>query len=238
LNFETIRTGLAGARSLVILTGAGISAESGVPIFRGPGGLWREHRPEDLATPEAFEANPRLIWEWYQWRRQKIAQARPNPGHEALVTLEQRSADFTLITQNVDGLHSLAGSRNVLEVHGNLWRTRCLSCHEIRENRDPDIALLPPRCACEGMLRPDVVWFGERLPPEMLERSVRAVDACEFMLVIGTSGVVQPAASWALAALERGATVVEVNPEPTPLSALATHHLRGKAAELLPRLVA
>lgn len=237
MSLEAIRAHLASARSLVALTGAGISAESGVPVFRGPGGLWREHRPEDLATPEAFEENPLLVWEWYQWRRQKIAQARPNPGHQALVALERRSADFTLITQNVDGLHSLAGSRNPLEIHGNLWRTRCLSCREVRENRDCEMAPLPPRCACQGLLRPDVVWFGERLPEEIHERSLQAVESCDLLLVIGTSAVVQPAASWALTALSRGARVVEINPEPTPLSPLVTHHVPGKAGELLPQLL-
>jgi NAD-dependent deacetylase len=236
VSVEAVRGLLASARSVVVLTGAGISAESGVPTFRGPGGLWRDRRPEDLATPEAFAGDPRLVWEWYDWRRRKIAEAGPNLGHYALVTLEKRAPDLTLITQNVDGLHPLAGSRNVLEIHGNLWRTRCLSCHEVRESREP-IARIPPRCSCEGLLRPDVVWFGEALPYDLLKRALRAVEACDVMLVVGTSGVVQPAASMADQALARGAPVVEVNLDPTPLSERATHVLRGRAGEILPRLI-
>jgi len=237
VSVEAVRALLAPARSVVVLTGAGISAESGVPTFRGPGGLWRDYRAEDLATPEAFARDPRLVWEWYEWRRRTIAEARPNLGHYALVTLEKRAPDLTLITQNVDGLHPLAGSRNVLEIHGNLWRTRCLSCREVRENREP-VARIPPRCACEGLLRPDVVWFGEPLPYDLLKRSIRAVEACDVMLVVGTSSLVQPAASMAGEALARGTPVVEINLDPTPLSERATHFLKGKAGEILPRLIA
>lgn len=237
MSVEAVRELLAGARSVVVLTGAGISAESGVPTFRGPGGLWKEYRAEDLATPEAFAKDPRLVWEWYDWRRKKVAEAKPNLGHYALVTIEKRVPELTLITQNVDGLHPLAGSRNLLEIHGNLWRTRCLSCREVREDREP-LARIPPRCSCEGLLRPDVVWFGEPLPVELLERALRAVDAADLMLVIGTSGLVQPAASMADQALASGAAVVEINLDPTPLSGHATHVLRGKAGEILPRLIA
>ena len=238
MSLEAVRALLPGARSIAVLTGAGISAESGVPTFRGPGGLWRDFRPEDLATPEAFARDPRLVWEWYDWRRQKISAAKPNLGHYALVTLEKRSPDFALITQNVDGLHPLAGSRNLLEIHGNLWRTRCLSCREVRENREPQLARLPPRCPCEGLLRPDVVWFGEPLPYDLLKRAIRAVEACDLMLVVGTSGLVQPAASMADSALDRGVPVVEINLDPTPLSDRATYVLHGKAGEILPKLIA
>jgi NAD-dependent deacetylase len=237
VSLEAVRALLGPARSIVVLTGAGISAESGVPTFRGPGGLWREHRPEDLATPEAFADDPRLVWEWYDWRRRKIAEAQPNLGHYALVTLEKRTPDLTLLTQNVDGLHPLAGSRNVLEIHGSLWRTRCLSCREVKEHREP-LSRIPPRCPCEGLLRPDVVWFGEPLPFDLLKRAIRAVESCDLMLVVGTSGLVQPAASMADQALERGIPVVELNLDPTPLSGRATHALRGKAGELLPALLA
>ena len=236
MSVEAVRGLLASARSVVVLTGAGISAESGVPTFRGPGGLWRDYRPEDLATPEAFANDPRLVWEWYEWRRRKIADAAPNLGHYALVTLEKRVPDLALITQNVDGLHPLAGSRNVLEIHGSLWRTRCLSCHDVRENRAP-LARIPPRCSCEGLLRPDVVWFGEALPYDLLKRALRAVESCDVMLVVGTSSLVHPAASMADQALARGTPVVEVNLEPTPLSDRATHVLHGKAGEILPRLI-
>jgi NAD-dependent deacetylase len=238
VSLEAVRILLERARSIIVLSGAGISAESGVPTFRGPGGLWRDFRAEDLATPEAFAKDPRLVWEWYDWRRQKIAAAKPNLGHYALVTLEKRSPDLTLVTQNVDGLHLLAGSRNVLEIHGSLWRTRCLSCREVREDREPKLARLPPRCSCEGLLRPDVVWFGEPLPYDLLKRSIRAVEACDVMLVVGTSGLVQPAGSMADGALARGAPVVEINLDPTPLSERATHVLRGRAGEILPKLIA
>jgi NAD-dependent deacetylase len=238
VSLEAVRSLLAAARSIVVLTGAGISAESGVPTFRAAGGLWRQFRAEDLATPEAFANDPRLVWEWYEWRRQKIAPAAPNLGHFALVTLEKRAPELTLITQNVDGLHPAAGTRNLLEIHGNLWRTRCLSCGEVRENREAPLARIPPRCACEGLLRPDVVWFGETLPEDLLVRAIRAVDACDLMLVVGTSGLVQPAASMADSALARGAPVVEINLDPTPLSDRATHTLHGKAGELLPKLIA
>jgi NAD-dependent deacetylase len=234
---DVVRALLARARNIVALTGAGCSAESGVPTFRGPGGLWRNFRPEDLATPEAFERDPRLVWEWYDWRRGLIAQASPNPGHAALAALEARGPGLTLITQNVDGLHSLAGSRSLLEIHGSLWRTRCLSCSEIREDRETLPRALPPRCPCGGLLRPDVVWFGESLPVDLVHRSIRAVDGCDLMLVVGTSSLVQPAASFADAALARGVPVVEINLDPTPLSSRATHVLQGRSGEILPRLI-
>jgi NAD-dependent deacetylase len=234
---DRVRSRVAGARSIVVLSGAGISAESGIPTFRGPGGLWRDRRPEDLATPEAFERDPRLVWEWYDWRRGLIAPAKPNLGHYALVTLEKRAAELTLLTQNVDGLHAAAGSRRVLEIHGSLWRTRCLSCHEVREDRRVPLARLPPRCACEGLLRPDVVWFGEALPLDVLRSAYRALDLCDLMLVVGTSGVVQPAASFAEKVIARGKPVVELNLEPTPLTTLCTYALHGKSGDILPGLL-
>jgi NAD-dependent deacetylase len=237
VSVEAVRALLAQARSVVALTGAGCSAESGVPTFRGPGGLWRTFRPEDLATPEAFANDPLLVWEWYDWRRGLIAEAKPNPGHDALAALERRAPELTLITQNVDGLHARAGSRRLLDIHGSLWRTRCLSCGDVRENREATLPELPPRCACGGLLRPDVVWFGEPLPEDLVARSIQAVDACDLMLVIGTSSLVQPAASFADAALGRGVPVVEINLDPTPLSGVATHVLRGRSGDLLPRLI-
>ena len=237
MSVDAVRALLAGARSIAVLTGAGISAESGVPTFRGPGGLWRQYRPEDLATPEAFENDPRLVWEWYDWRRGLIADARPNPGHAALAELERRAPGFTLITQNVDGLHVLAGSRAVLEIHGSLWRTRCLGCGGVREERARTLAPLPPRCGCGGLLRPDVVWFGEALPEDLLRRSFAALGACDLLLVVGTSGLVQPAASFADAALARGVPVVEINLDPTPLSGRATVSLQGRSGDLLPQLI-
>lgn len=237
MRLDAVRSLLDKARSIAVLTGAGISAESGVPTFRGPGGLWRDYRAEDLATPEAFERDPRLVWEWYDWRRQKIAGAKPNLGHYALVTLEKRAPELTLITQNVDGLHALAGSLNILEIHGCLWRTRCCTCREILENRESPLRAVPPRCFCEGLLRPDVVWFGEPLPLDLMRRAYRAIENADVMLVIGTSGVIQPAASMATMALERGLPVVEINADPTPLTERATVALQGKAGEILPRLI-
>ena len=237
-DLPAVRSLVSGARSIVVLTGAGVSAESGVPTFRGPGGLWRDFRPEDLATPEAFERDPRLVWEWYEWRRAKIASAEPNLGHYALVTLEKRVPEFTLVSQNVDGLHARAGSRGLLEIHGSLWRTRCLACGDVREDRRTPLPSLPPRCPCGGPLRPDVVWFGEALPGELLERAVAALEVCDLMLVVGTSGLVQPAASMGERVLARGVPVVEVNADPTPRSARYTHSLLGRSGDLLPRLLA
>lgn len=233
---EAARTRLASAKSPTALTGAGVSAESGVPTFRGADGLWRNFRPEDLATPEAFQRDPVLVWQWYDWRRSLIADIEPNPAHHALAELEKRSSSFTLITQNVDGLHELAGSSKVLELHGSIWRVRCTGCAVTSSNRDVPIEI-PPKCPCGGLLRPDVVWFGEMLPEEVLEAAFVASASTDFMIVAGTSGVVQPAASLAVRARNSGAFVVEVNPEETPLSSVADLRLPGKAAELLPRLL-
>ncbi len=221
---------------VTVLTGAGISAESGIPTFRGEGGLWRNFRPEQLATPAAFRRDPALVWEWYDWRRGLIGACAPNAAHEALAEMEAALSDFTLITQNVDGLHQAAGSRNVLELHGSIWRVRCTGCGKIAEDRRVPLPEIPPRCPeCGGLLRPDVVWFGESLPQEVLEAAWAAAARCRLMLVIGTSAVVQPAGSLPLVALENGARIVEINPAETPLSARAHEVLRGPAAELLPR---
>jgi len=222
---------------VAVLTGAGISAESGVPTFRGEGGLWRQHRPEELATPEAFEQDPRLVWEWYDWRRGLIGACRPNQAHHTLADMEAQLPDFTLITQNVDGLHHMAGSRQVLELHGNIWRLRCLREGTSYEDRRTPLPELPPRCAhCGALLRPDVVWFGEPLPSEILEAAFAAAAACQVMLVVGTSAVVQPAASLPLIARQNGAAIIEVNPQATPLSPFADLVLRQPAAQALPRL--
>jgi NAD-dependent deacetylase len=235
---EQARQWLQSASSVVVLTGAGISAESGVPTFRGPGGLWRERRPEELATPEAFDRDPRLVWEWYEWRRSVLAKAEPNAGHRALVRLENRAARFTLVTQNVDGLHDRAGSRNVVKLHGDIWTVACLGCG--RESRDERIPLpeLPPRCECGGMLRPGVVWFGEPLPQEAWERAERATEEAEVFLVVGTSAVVYPAAGLVPLAKARGARVIECNMEETPFSSSLDRSLRGRAGEILPALIA
>jgi NAD-dependent deacetylase len=228
---------LRTARRVVALTGAGISAESGVPTFRGPGGLWRQYRPEDLATPEAFARDPQLVWEWYAWRRETIAPLRPNAAHDALALLEKRSPEFLLATQNVDGLHAAAGSRRIVELHGTIWRLRCTSCDHERDDRRVPLAEIPPRCDCGALLRPGVVWFGEALPEEAVTTAFEAAQAADVVLVIGTSSLVYPAAALPQAARAAGAFVVEINPEPTPLTPLADVSLRGTAVALVPAIV-
>lgn len=227
------------AQRIAVLTGAGISAESGVPTFReAQTGLWSRYAPEQLATPEAFRRDPRLVWEWYAWRQQLVRQAQPHPGHTALVELEQHVSDFVLITQNVDGLHRRAGSHQVLELHGNLFRAKC--CDEdlpIETWEDSDD--LPPRCPhCGGQLRPDVVWFGEMLPASVLRAAEQAAASAEVFFSIGTSSLVYPAAELPVLALRTGAVVVEINPQPTPLTPHATFSLHGMAGVVLPALVA
>lgn len=222
----------------VALTGAGTSAESGVPTFRdAQTGLWERFRPEELATPEAFRAHPRRVWEWYAWRRRLVATARPNAGHHALVDLAGRVPAFTLITQNVDGLHQRAGSTGVIELHGNLTRRRCSAGCGVMEPADEDRRTPPPCPRCGAPLRPDVVWFGEPLPADALEAAWQAAEGCDVFLSLGTSALVQPAASLPQVAASRGAVLLEVNPEETPLSHRAHAAVRGGFAELLPRLV-
>ena len=232
-----VKEKLSTAGAITVLTGAGISADSGVPTFRGADGLWRNFRAEDLATPEAFERDPRLVWEWYNWRRELIATKQPNEAHRALVELERRGRRFWLITQNVDGLHRMAGSRNLSEIHGNIWRVRCTACGSIEENRDVPIAILPTCRSCRGLLRPHIVWFGESLFSEDLSRCATALRACEVLLVVGTSGVVYPAAGFASAAKQAGAFVAEINLEPTPQSGLVDCSLQGRAKEIVPLLL-
>ena len=228
---------LRGASSVAALTGSGISAESGVPTFRdAQTGLWARYDPQELATPEAFARDPELVWKWYAWRRSLVEVARPNAGHRALADLERRVPVFSLVTQNVDGLHQEAGSANVVELHGNIRRSRCPAENVPVEPDDTDH--LPPLCPnCGSPLRPDVVWSGEALPVAGLEAASEAARSCDLLLSVGTSGLVYPAASLPYEALERGATVVEINPEATPLSASAGFSLRGRAGEVLPRLV-
>jgi len=228
---------LRGARRVVALTGAGVSAESGVPTFRGAEGLWRNFRPEELATPQAFARDPVLVWEWYDWRRQKVSACSPNEGHRALAALGCRSFAFDLVTQNVDGLHRLAGSSPVLELHGSLWNLRCVSCSRNREDRRVPLPSIPPRCECGGLERPGVVWFGEALPGGVLSHAFEAASRADVFLVVGTSALVHPAASLPEVAGEQGALVVEVNPELTPLSGLVDLRLAGPSAQILPRIL-
>ncbi len=219
---------------LSVLTGAGISAESGIPTFRGQNGLWKQFRAEELATPEAFERNPKLVWEWYDWRRRIIAEREPNPGHLVLARWEREFPGFILITQNVDGLHRRAGSKSILELHGNIWQVRCLKEGTVRDNFESPLTTIPPVCpTCGSLLRPNVVWFGEALPRDILEKAYAASSKAELMFVIGTSAYVYPAASLPLVAAEAGAKIVEINPDYTPLSASADYILRGKAGEVL-----
>jgi NAD-dependent deacetylase len=228
---------LREARRILVLTGAGVYAESGVPTFRGPGGLWRQFRPEDLATPEAFARDPRLVWEWYAWRRETIAPLRPNAAHEALAALEARTPEYLLATQNVDGLHAAAGSRRMVELHGTIWRLRCTSCAHAGEDRRVPMEPVPPRCACGALLRPDVVWFGEALPEAEVARAFEAARQADVALVVGTSSLVYPAAALPQVARQSGAFVIEVNPEATPLTPIADVSLRGSAASVVPALV-
>ena len=222
---------------MAVLAGAGVSAQSGVPTFRGAGGLWRNFRPEELATPAAFTRDPKLVWEWYDWRRSVVAGAEPNAGHRALAELERRKQHFWLITQNVDGLHERAGSRRLLHLHGDIWRLRRVGCGREEQNRQVPIEPLPPRCPCGGLMRPGVVWFGEALPTETLEAAFQAARCADLFMALGTSSVVYPAAALPRMALEHGARVIEVNLEPTELSSAAGISLRGKTGELLPQIV-
>jgi NAD-dependent deacetylase len=224
---------------VTVLTGAGISAESGVPTFRDAlTGLWAQYRAEELATPEAFARNPALVWDWYRMRRELVARVQPNAGHRALVAMEREVPDFVLITQNVDGLHQRAGSTTPIELHGNIGRARCSREHTTVERWD-ESADSPPRCgSCGGFLRPDVVWFGEILPPEALRAAELAARNCDLLLSVGTSNLVEPAASlpWRAAAAGAEVAVVNVSMEGQRLGP-GIHHLIGPAGQLLPALV-
>ena len=233
-----LKAQLAAARRPRALTGAGVSAESGIPTFRGPGGLWKSFRPEDLATPQAFARDPKLVWEWYDWRRGLIARAKPNAGHAVLAGLQKANPEFWLITQNVDALHQKAGSKRVLELHGSIWRTSCTACPKHHQDLRVPILPLPPKCGdCGGLLRPGVVWFGEPLPEGTFDFALRLAENADLFLVIGTSGVVEPAASLARAAKAAGAFVAEINPEPSALTDSADLFIKGKSAEVLAQVV-
>ena len=225
------------AQNLAVLTGAGVSAESGVPTFRGSDGLWKKYRATDLATPEAFKKDPELVWEFYNWRRELIGKVKPNPAHYALAELERKKSDFILITQNVDGLHLAAGSKNVLEIHGSIWRVKCTKCEFQAEDRRVPLPKLPTCPQCGALLRPAVVWFGEALDFHILEKAFQASKECDLMLVIGTSAMVHPAASLSLEAKSGGARVIEINLEETPQTSQLDLTILGKAGEILPEIV-
>lgn len=233
-------TALQRANRVCVLTGAGVSAESGVPTFRASDGLWEGHRIEDVASPFGFERDPRLVWNFYNARRANVKTVQPNAGHRALVKLEERWGErFALVTQNVDGLHRVAGTKNLLEIHGSLYRTRCTKCREVV---DQGLATLPeiPECHCGAMLRPDIVWFHESLPEDVWEAAQMAASECDVLLVVGTSAVVHPAASLvpiAKGTRSPGATVIEVNLSQTEASSLADIGLYGPSGQVLPRLV-
>lgn len=236
---EALVERVAAARHVMVLTGAGMSAESGVPTFReAQTGLWARFRPEDLATREAFEADPETVWSWYEWRRDLVAKAAPHPGHLALARLARRVPQLTLVTQNVDGLHARAGSADVVEFHGNLFANSCLKAgHPVTGVPRP--CPRPPSCpSCGAPVRPAVVWFGEAIPVRALERAMAAAIDCQVFLSVGTSSLVYPAAGLAHHALGSGATTVEINPQPTGFAALAAFSLRHPAGEILPALLA
>jgi NAD-dependent deacetylase len=232
---EDLKKILRSIEYITILTGAGVSAESGIPTFRdAQTGLWSRYDPHELASPQAFQKNPKLVWEWYQWRRDLILRSNPNPAHIAIAHIEKHIPKFTLITQNVDGLHEAAGSRNILELHGNIHRTKCFNENIIIEEWK-DTAEIPPRCPnCGGYLRPDVVWFGEILSPDILGKANLAASKCEIFISVGTSGIVEPAASLPSIALRSGAIFIEVNTGETPLSRFADYVFRIAAGKILP----
>jgi NAD-dependent deacetylase len=230
---------LRRARRVVAFSGAGISAESGVPTFRDAGGLWEKHRIEDVATPRALRGNPRMVWEFYEMRRRSMLSVEPNAGHRAVAELETLFEDVTVVTQNIDGLHQRAGSTRVLEVHGSLWRAGCLErCGRTVDPFPFPAPELPPPCGCGSILRPEVVLFGEMLPEDVFREAEELAARADVVLVIGTSSIVWPAAGIPLAAQSVGATVVEVNPERTDLTDRFDLSLRGRAGEILPQLVA
>ena len=235
---------LRDASRVVVLTGAGVSAESGVPTFRGAGGLWKNFRAEDLATPQAFARDPRLVWEWYGWRRELVGSCEPNAAHHALAAAARRDAAFRIVTQNVDGLHGLAAGNNgprPLELHGSLFQTMCTRCHERWDDRHPvdatSLSTLPRCAACGTIARPGVVWFGESLDPSVLNEAARLASAADVCLVVGTSAVVHPAAGLADLTRRAGGDVIEVNLEDTPLTGIASVALRGTAASVIPQIV-
>lgn len=248
---DEARALLADARRIVVVTGAGISAESGVPTFRGPEGLWRNHRPEELATPQAFRRDPRLVWAWYAWRRDLVASCAPNAGHMALARLALRDdRHVTLVTQNVDHLHEKAAEEAgpavpptaILKLHGSLFVDRCTRCRRrsdgVVEVDASSLASLPRCPACGGLLRPDVVWFGETLDATILQTAFREAAAADVCVAVGTSGVVHPAASVPLSTVRAGGAFIEVNPDESALSPVANVVLRGPAGTVLPRLLA
>lgn len=243
--YEQLALRLAAANRVCVLTGAGVSRESGVPTFREADGLWNKYRPEELANVDAFLRNPELVWEWYSWRRELIGEVSPNPGHYALAEIEQRVPQFTLATQNVDNLHRAAGSVNVVELHGNIMRNKCQKCGVVFKEGDPENEFVfekgtLPVCACgkKGLLRPDIVWFGEMLPEDAIQQAWEEAGQADVFLSVGTSTVVYPAAALPFTAKQAGAYLVEINPNPTELTPLADLVFSEPSGEALPKVVA
>lgn len=236
-SLQTCADILSSARQVICLTGAGISVESGIPPFRGPGSLWETFDPMEFAHIQAFMNNPQRVWQGFLvGMKDMLDRARPNGGHTGLVTLEQLGRLSTIITQNIDGLHQMAGSSDVIEFHGTFAVQRCMDCDARIPSRNTDLTRLPPRCTCGGILRPDCVFFGEMIPEDSLQRSRQLATTCDVMLVVGTSATVQPAAMIPVIAKQRGAVIIEVNPEATPLSAASDHLLKGPAGKILSAL--
>ncbi|MCD6492935.1 MAG: NAD-dependent deacylase [Archaeoglobaceae archaeon] len=229
---------IKNSKYLIALTGAGVSAESGIPTFRGKDGLWNKYKPEELATPQAFNANPELVWEWYAWRMKIVFDANPNPAHHAFAELEKMGILKCLITQNVDDLHERAGSKNVLHLHGSLRIVKCISCdYQFYAEKPIEFKPLPTCPECNNLLRPGVVWFGEMLPSEILSKAFDEVERSDVIIVAGTSAVVQPAASLPLIVRKNKGKIIEINPNETPLTAIADVSIRGKAGEVLSKIV-
>ncbi len=227
---------LESSEYTIAFTGAGISAESGVPTFRGRGGLWEKFDPLKLATPEAFKEDPRRVWEWYKWRMEVIAKAKPNPAHIVLARLEEKGIVKTIITQNVDGLHQRAGSKNVIELHGNIWRAKCTKCNYKTRLREPPREI-PPKCPeCNSLLRPDVVWFGEPLPRKAWEEALNEASKADLIIVVGTSGVVQPAAMIPVIVKYHGGKIVDINIEEDNYTNIADLFIKAKAGQVFKTL--
>ena len=235
---EEVAEIIKNSKYLTALTGAGVSAESGIPTFRGKDGLWNKYKPDELATPQAFNANPELVWEWYAWRMKVVFDAKPNPAHYALAKLEEKGILKCLITQNVDDLHERAGSKNVLHLHGSLRIVKCTSCdYQFYAEKPIKFKPLPTCPECSQLLRPGVVWFGEMLPSDVLSKAFSEVEKSDAIIVAGTSAVVQPAASLPLIVRRNKGKIIEINPDQTPLTAIADVSIRGKAGEVLDKIV-
>ncbi len=234
---ETLKQLLTSSHRVSVFTGAGVSQESGVPTFRGKDGLWNQHDVARLATPEAFASDPRLVWEWYDWRRGIIKPIEPNPGHRAIASMEKYIEHFTLITQNIDGLHAKAGNKNVLTLHGSIWEVRCVEEGTVTDNFDHPMKEIPPRCSCGALLRPNVVWFGEPLDMPTLTEACRRAEESDLHIIVGTSGVVYPAAFVPIHARKGEAYILEVNTEPSSLTEIVNEFIQGPSGQVLPELI-